>query len=66
MIDLSKSCVDHLSKGSSVKNNIRFHLAKAKMDEYFLKWLHLASTKDLIENLLTDVKGTKQLISQQP
>ena len=59
MIDLSKSCVEHLSHGSSVKSNIRFHLAKAKMDEYFLKWLHLQTTKELVSNLLTDVKTTK-------
>ena len=63
MNDLSKSCLDHLSKPHNVKNNIRFHLAKAKMDEYFIKFLHLASTKDLINNLINDIKGPLVLIT---
>ena len=62
MIDLSKSCVDHLSKMSNVKTNIRFHLAKAKMDECFLKWLNLGSTLDLIDNLIADIQGSRELI----
>lgn len=69
MINLQKSYSEGVNSGFASRpptQNIRYQLAKAKVDDLFVKWMSMPQTQKLVQSLMLELKQgkTSQLITQ--
>ena len=57
---------EFLQKGGLYSDNIRYVIAKKKVDELFSKWLSMESTTDLFHKLLRDALASKPMEISSP
>lgn len=53
-------------KPPSYLNNVRFCLAKQKIEDLFLKFISMPQTNDLIEQLIKQIKDKTFVSENQP
>jgi len=55
-----KSQVDAYQNTHTLNDNIRYILAKKKIDELFIKWISLPQTQDKVKKLIDEIKKNPQ------